>query len=152
MGTTLGFVAMELKQLAKGRTPRPVTVETVMAAFMQGGGAGIYGDFLFADYNRFGRSALATIGGPAVGDIEGLLQVMSALRSGDDPSAKALRLAIGNTPFVNLFYTRAALDYLLLYQMQEAVSPGYLKRYERNVEEKTGSTFIVSPSDAVGVN
>ncbi|PHS25456.1 MAG: hypothetical protein COA84_07520 [Robiginitomaculum sp.] len=147
--TVLGAVALQLKQLIKGRTPRPVNSELLLAAFLQGGGAGIYGDFVFADYNRFGRSALATASGPAVGDIEGLMQVLSAVRSGDDASARALRLAVGTTPFVNLFYTRAALDYLILYQLQEAVSPGYLRRYERLVEEKTGSTFIVSPSAAV---
>jgi hypothetical protein len=48
--------------------------------------------------------------------------------AGDDVAANSLRVALNHTPFINLFYTRMALDYLVLYRMQEAVNPGYLRR------------------------
>ena len=39
---------MTIKDLLKGRSPRdPTKLKSVMAAFLQGGGLGIYGDVLF---------------------------------------------------------------------------------------------------------
>ncbi|MEM8615357.1 MAG: hypothetical protein AAGF20_00330 [Pseudomonadota bacterium] len=147
-GMALGYLAIQMKQIARLREPRPLDGQMVIASLLQGGGLGIYGDFLMADFNRYGRSALATLGGPAVGELEGLLGLMSAVRSGDDPSARLIRFASGNVPFANLFYTRAALDYMLLYRLQEAASPGYLRRYEQRVEDETGADFILSPRAA----
>lgn len=154
--TALGFVAMQAKEIAKGRMPRPLRDEdgnvrpsVFLAAFLQGGGAGIYGDLLLADYNRFGGGIADTLGGPAVGELTSLARVLRATAEGEDAAAEAMRFAIGNTPFANLFYTRTALDYLLLYHMQEAVNPGSLRRYERRLEEERGVEFIVPPSEVV---
>ena len=58
--------------------------------------------------------------------------------------------AQGNTPFVNLFYTKPALDYLVFYQLQEMVNPGYLRRMERNVKRDQGQEFFLPPSQVVG--
>jgi len=41
-----------------------VTPEFMVAAFAQGGGAGIFGDFLFSDVNRFGGGIASTLLGP----------------------------------------------------------------------------------------
>lgn len=154
--TALGFVAMQAKEIAKGRMPRPLRDEdgnvrpgVFLAAFLQGGGAGIYGDLLLADYNRFGGGVADTLGGPAVGELTSLARLLRATAEGDDAGAQAMRFAIGNTPFANLFYTRTALDYLLLYHMQEAVNPGSLRRYERRLQEERGVEFIVPPSEVV---
>ena len=54
--------------MSKGRDPRPMEgPEFWGAAFLQGGGLGIYGDFLFSDVNRFDRGLAETIAGPVVG-------------------------------------------------------------------------------------
>ena len=54
--TIMGALALQLKEMAKGRDPRSMDdPEFWGAAFLQGGGLGIYGDFLFADLNRFDR-------------------------------------------------------------------------------------------------
>jgi len=45
-----------------------------------------------------------------------------------------------------LRYTRIALDYLVLYNLQEMVSPGYLKRSERNLKQQNGQSYILPPS------
>ena len=52
-------------------------------------------------------------------------------------------------PFVNLFYTRMALDYLVLYRLQEAVNPGFLRRMERRIERENAQHFVLPPSQAV---
>ncbi len=151
VGTTIfGYLAMVAKDLAKGRTPRdPTDPKTWLAAFVQGGGAGIYGDFLFGDFNRFGRSLLASLAGPTLGQIDDVAELWSRFKRGDDFGAQALRLAENNTPFINLFYTRLALDHLILFQIQEALNPGGLRRYERRVREQNGQSFFLPPSAAV---
>jgi hypothetical protein len=64
-------------------------------------------------------------------------------------AASAFRILIANTPFMNLFYSRIVLDYLVLYQIQEALNPGYLRRMERQVEREQGQEFLLAPSEAV---
>jgi hypothetical protein len=162
--TALGYLSLQAKQLAKGRELRPMTNEDgefqggelFLASLLQGGGLGIYGDFLFGEASRNGLPAtLSAFAGPAVGEAEKLRGILADLISGDperieDVPAAGFRFAKDNTPFLNLFYARTALDYLILYRIQEAISPGSVERYERRVEEQTGAGFIVSPSEAIG--
>jgi len=149
-GAAMGYVSMAAKDLAKGRTPRdPADPKTWLAALAQGGGAGIYGDYLFGEYSRFGRSALASLAGPVFGQVDDIAELYNRARSGDDPRAQFLKWAVGNTPFANLFYTRAALDYLVLYQVQEALNPGFLRRMERRIEKENAQTFWLRPSEVV---
>jgi hypothetical protein len=54
-----------------------------------------------------------------------------------------------NTPYLNLFYARPVLDYLILWNMQEAVSPGTLRRMERTVAREQDQQFWLRPSVAV---
>ena len=152
----LGFIAMQAKQLLRGLTPRPLTddegrpnMKTLQAAMLQGGGFGIMGDFLFADYSRYGTSVTATLAGPAVGEGEKLIQLIHATAHGQDTGARWLRAGLRNTPFTNLFYTRTAMDYMFLYQLQEMVSPGSLARYEKDVRDNRGQEFLKPPTEAI---
>lgn len=157
MTTLFGYVSMQSKQIAKGLTPRPLTdddgnirMDVVSAAFLQGGGLGIFGDFLFGEYNRFGGGFIATAGGPLLGEIEQFHKLLMTLRDDpEDAGAEAIRLGLRNTPLINLFYTRAAMDYLFIYHLQEWASPGYLRRYERRVERERGQEFLIRPSEVV---
>lgn len=151
IGTTvLGYVAQSAKELTKGRKPRdPAEFGTWKAALLQGGGLGIYGDFLLGETNRFGNSLLDTLAGPTFGTISDVDKIRAKLLAGEDVDADMLRLAMSNTPFLNLFYTRTALDYLILYQLQEAASPGYLRRTERRLKRENNQEFIIPPSQVV---
>ncbi len=55
-----------------------------------------------------------------------------------------------NTPFLNLFYARAAMDYLIFYRLQEATNPGSVARYEKRVERETGAGWLARPTDFDG--
>ncbi len=148
--TVLGYAAMAAKDVSKGRTPRdPRDARTWAAAFVQGGGAGIYGDFLFGEYNRFGGGLAATFGGPTIGTVEDLARVFARFRSGEDATSELFHVTKNNTPFLNLFYTRAALDYLVFYQLQEMLNPGYLARMERRIRDQNSQRFLIPPSRAV---
>jgi hypothetical protein len=148
--TLFGYAAMSAKDLAKGREPRdPNEPKTWISAFVQGGGAGIYGDFVAGEYSRFGRSFVETLAGPTASDVGALVDLWNRVKKGDDVAAAAFKFGLDNTPFANLFYTRVALDYLFIYQIQEALNPGFLRRMEKRIQTENNQQFMLRPSDAI---
>ncbi len=162
--TMLGYASMTLKDLAKGREPRDPQdaagySKAVLAAMTQGGGLGIYGDFLFGEANRMGGGLVGSLAGPTAGTLEQAHQLFQAIRDGafdksgahaeTDIFGKGIELAKNNAPLINLFYTRAALDHFIFFRLQEAANPGYLRRYEANVKRQNDQTFWLRPSEAV---
>lgn len=146
--TAFGYAAMSMKDMLRGKKPKPIdNHKTWMAAAAQGGGFGIYGDFLFGEASRMGGGVLATLGGPTVGKADDLFRLWNGVKAGDDVSAQTFRTIVNNTPYNNLFYTRMAADYLFLYEMQESLNPGYLRRMERRVEQEQGQQWWLRPSD-----
>lgn len=147
--TVFGYLSGVSKDLVKGREPRnPTDPKAWLAAMVQGGGAGIYGDFLFGEVrNRFGGGLLSTLAGPTLGTVEDIADLWGRLRNGDDTAAAAVKLAISNTPGANLFYTRVVMDYLFLHQISEWLNPGSLKRMERRIQKENGQDFLVRPSE-----
>lgn len=158
--TALGYVAMTLKELAKGRNPRIPEDATgygkvVAAAMVQGGGLGLFGDFLFGDNNRFGGGIVSTLAGPSAGNIEQLGKFLTEMREGSNSKSRAelagaegLKFAAGNAPFVNLFYTQAAMNYLVMWRLQEMMNPGYLRRMEQRTQKENNQTFWLRPTGA----
>lgn len=153
--TLFGYGSMVTKDLLKGKTPRdPLKAQTWAAAFTQGGGAGIYGDFLLGETSRFGGGLLETLAGPTLGtvndvyDLKVRLQQKAEGKPGD-VLPTLFRDVVNNTPYANLFYTRTALDYLILNQIAEWLSPGYLKRHEQSTKQQTGQSFLYPPSQTI---
>jgi hypothetical protein len=145
-----GYGAMAAKDLLKGREPRdPLDPRTIGAALVQGGGLGLYGDFLFGEYNRMGRTFTASVAGPVLGNADTLLDLWTRIRTGEDWAAASFKALIDNTPFLNLFWARPLLDYLVLYQIQEALNPGFLRRMEKRIERENGQSFLLPPSQVV---
>ena len=143
----MGYAAMSAKDLLRGKEPRPPTdPRTWAAALIQGGGLGLYGDFLFGEFNRMGRTFTASAVGPVAGLADTAFDLFTRARRGDDLAGAALNAALQNTPFMNLFYVRPVLDYLIIYRLQEAINPGYLRRMERRIERENGQSFILPPS------
>lgn len=144
-----GYLAMTAKDLARGKQPRDITKkETIFAALMQSGGAGIIGDFFFDKVNRFGNSFAETIAGPATGEVGRAVSIVSSLIRGElaDAGEGALRVAMDNMPFINLWYTREAVNWLVAYHLREMMSPGTLQRTERKMKEEYGQRFLISPA------
>lgn len=154
--TAFGYLSMASKDLAKQRTPRsPEDPSTWLAAMLQGGGLGIFGDYLFGEASRFGNKPLESAAGPVLGTAASAIDLWSKVRSGDDAASSAFRLAQNNTPFLNLFYTRIALDHLFFYSVQEALNPGSLRRTEQRIQKENNQEFLIRPStsylDPLGV-
>ena len=149
--TLSGYLITCAKDLANGKTLRdprdPKTLATSVAA---GGGFGLIGDFIFGDYSKYGNSLSETILGPTLGGTVGnLTEIWSRAKQGDDPSAAALRMITQMIPGNNLFYTKWLTNYLFLYNLQEAVSPGYLSRIEDRLEKNFGQRYFIPPSEVV---
>jgi hypothetical protein len=153
--TVMGYAAMSIKDMLKGKSPRdPNDKDTYIRAFLQGGGAGIYADYLFGEWNRFGNSLLESSAGPVASTVTSAFKLWAGMTHEDSrgeylsrkDAGDALRLALDNTPFLNLFYARPTLDYLILYDMQESVAPGTLDRMEQRAKDDFGQTFFLSPT------
>ncbi len=155
--TALGWVAMELKRMLKGEKPifmgQPTPgnlTKAFVAAFIQGGGAGLYGDFLLAERSRFGGGMLESLAGPVIGGaLNDLDRIRGAVIAGEFRGADLLRFTVSNTPYANLWYTKAALDYAIVFNLQEMLNPGYLKRMEARKLKESGREYMVPPSEVI---
>lgn len=140
--TVMGALAMQLKAIAQGRDPRDMSDPKFWgAAFLQGGGAGIFGDFINAAVNRSGKSFVMTMLGPQAGLIDDIARLtganISAAAEGKDThfGAELARFVRMNTPGTSLWYARLALDRLLWDRLQEMTDPNYSRSW-RELERR----------------
>jgi hypothetical protein len=129
IGTTLmGALAMHLKALASGKDPRPMDDPAFWgAAVLQGGGFGIFGDFLTSAENRFGGGLPQTLAGPIVSDLDAALKIATSKK----PAWDATRLARQNLPGGSLWYAKLGFDRLVTDQIQEEIDPNYRQSWRR---------------------
>ena len=158
--TIAGYIGMQLKAVSRGEQPRMPTdlgdaTKIVLAAMAQGGGLGLYGDFLFGDMDRSGAEfGLESVSGPVVGTSVQVLKIfLQAIHGGGVSEStgrsiipgELVHLASQNIPVINTWYTRLALDYLVLWRLQEMASPGYLARYQQQMEQKDKAHYWLGP-------
>jgi hypothetical protein len=147
--TLFGGLALQLKEIANGRDPRRMDMSKYGAKFwgsalLQGGGLGIYGDFLFSDVNRFGGSLAATIAGPMAGRIDDLrrLTIGNALEyaQGDDKTNFGRELSnmirSGTPGFSSWWFAREAWNRVLMDQMQYMMDPEAHAAFRRQVQRR----------------
>jgi len=153
--TVFGYMALAAKDLIKGKEPRdPLEPKVWMASFVQGGGFGIYTDFLFGEASRFGNKPLETLAGPFASRAASVVDVIQQSRlaaTGDDVdlASKLFRLGQSSTPFANLFYIKPVLDYAIFYRIQEWMNPGSMIRMEQRVKRENNQQFLLRPSEVV---
>lgn len=161
----LGYLSMTVKDLLKGRTRKKLldedgnpNVEVFVAAMQRGGGLGIYSDFLFSEYDQRYRTVLGGLAGPVFGQLDpvgtAFTEARQMLTGAEDVDAEKLgyrveRIAEQNIPFANLFYVKPVLDYLIFWQLREALSPGVLRRTEKNVRDQGYQDFWIEPSETI---
>ena len=147
LGTMFGYIAMSAKDMLKGRTPRdPTNPSTILEALSQGGGLGIYGDFLINEIqNEYGNNVFETLLGPTASDLNKLRDIVMNLNDPAKAGKKFVQFAENNVPFLNLYYTKAAYDYLIGYQIKEFLDPGFFERMRQRHEEKRGQSYFLKP-------
>jgi len=156
--TVLGAMAVQLKDLSRGRDPREMdSAQFWMAAMAQGGGAGIFGDFLFADQNRFGGGIASTLAGPGVGfandairSTVGNVQLAAQgedTRFGDDMVGMLRRY----TPGGSLWYARMAYEREVLDMIQSVIDPDAHRSFRRRARsaDDFGTEYFFEPGASV---
>jgi hypothetical protein len=154
-----GAAALQLKQLAAGREPRdPATADFWGAAMLQGGGLGIYGDFLFSNVNRYGGGFSTTLAGPIVQRANDLWNLTAGnaiqLASGEKThfGRELVKFARGNIPGSNIWYLRLAWERTVLDQVQYLVDPEANKAFKRQQQfwaREFGQRFFWAPGEVL---
>lgn len=145
-----GAVSLWLKDILAGRDPRPITgkdgnpLPFFGQAAMQGGGFGIYGDFILGDVNRYGGGLSNMIGGPVVDTLNDFrnLTFGNAIQfaSGDTTNAaeEARRFVQKNTPGRSLWFLRLAYDRVLMDNLRRLTDPKADKAFRRKSRYVSG--------------
>ena len=158
-GGVMGALAYELKQVAAGK--KPTATEDLgfrywANALIYGGGLGIFGDFLFADQNRYGGSMAKTAAGPVVNFLDDAIQLtvgnVMQLATGEKTNAgKEFAAFIQRyTPGSTLWYTRLVFERMTIDTLERLINPDFNKdnrRKERNLKNRTGQEYWWSPGE-----
>ncbi|MBO6895223.1 MAG: hypothetical protein JJ866_25030 [Roseibium sp.] len=138
-----GALSLWLKDILAGRDPRPINgkdgnpLPFFGQAVMQGGGFGIYGDFILGDVNRYGGGLADMIGGPVVDTLNDFrnLTLGNAIQfaSGETTNAaeETRRFVQKNTPGRSLWFLRLAYDRVLMDNLRRLTDPRADKAFRR---------------------
>ena len=149
LSTVFGYIAMSAKDILRGRSPRdPEKTDVLLQSLIQGGGLGIYGDFIVGELqNEYGGGTFDSLLGPTAGDITKMVSMVKSIMEGDalKTGKKFQQFAEGNIPFLNMYYSKAAYDYIIGYQIKEFLDPGFFARMENKHQEKRGQSYFLKP-------
>ncbi len=153
--TLMGALAWQGKQIARGKDPQDMTDPRFWeAALIQGGGLGLFGDFLFSDVNRFGSGPIVTAAGPVAKFAEDLLRLgLGNLRQGvegkrTNVGREAVRFAKRYIPGGSLWYARLAMERLIFDELQRMADPDAARaftRAEKRLRRTTGQRYFWRP-------
>ena len=154
-----GALAVQLKSILNGQDPVDMNSAKFWGkATAQGGGLGIYGDLLYTGLggqNRSGQANYSSVAGPVFGTAIDFANVTvgnlgESLRGEKtNAGAETVRFAKQNTPFINLWYAKSAIDHLLLQDLQESLSPGYLSKMKARAFRDFGQRYWWQPGDSI---
>ena len=153
----MGALAIQMKEISRGREPRKMDLAFLGASIAQGGGLGIFGDFISAsgvgNKSRFGNSVMATAMGPGASLVEDVVGLgVSGFDFATDPftgdetnlGREAARLMQRYTPGNNLWYARLILERAIFDNLQEMTDPKAKqnrKKYERKIKTERGQDY-----------
>jgi hypothetical protein len=142
----LGGVAIQLKEIAKGRDPRPLDTKFLLAAIFQSGGLGIFGDFFSSETSRTGGGLAETIAGPVVGAASDVIGVaargVSSIFNDETfrPGREAANFFRYNTPFLSsAWYARTAYERMVIDQLIWLLDPEAQNYLGRRDDSRTRS-------------
>ena len=146
-GTISGYIAMSIKDMLRGRSPRdPTKGSTILEAIAQSGSLSIYGDFILGQIqNQYGSNIFETLAGPTLSDASKILDLIFNPKEPEKMGKKLLELVEGNAPIINMWYTRWGYDYLIGYNIKEFLDPGFFERMKTKHEENRGQSYFLKP-------
>ena len=158
MSTIAGYIAMSAEDLLAGKNLRSFhkqdgsfdadsALATTRDAFLRGGAGSLQADLLLREYDNGQNNIVRAMGGPAVGLGIDTADTFSHLVRGDEKAKAGLKYVRDNTPWVNLFYLKPAIDHLVWYNIQEMLDPGSLREQELRHKEKYNQDYWMPPSE-----
>jgi hypothetical protein len=154
----LGYLSGVAKDFIRGRTAKRLIEDgqinpgVWLDAVLRGGGLGIYGDLLLSDYDRRIRSPAEAILGPVLGEASNALGLFAKTRRvafGEEKveplGYEAFRALENNLPLVGMFPVKPVMEYLIMWQLREALSPGVFRRTERSVVNHNHQEYWITP-------
>lgn len=145
--TAAGALALQAKSVAQGKDPMNMGTGKFWAlAAFQGGGMGIFGDYLNSALNRADKSFFQALAGPQWGLVDDLVRItggnINALAKEKDTNAgrEFANLVRRYTPGTSLWYTRLALDRMVWDSIQTELDPGYSTAFRR-IEQRARKEF-----------
>jgi hypothetical protein len=155
-GLIYGAIATQLKEIVNGRDPLAMgNASFAGRALLASGGLGLFGDFLNANNSQYGSSLVASMAGPTISKAEQLydLTVGNIHKAGQGEKthvgAEALRLANSVNPLGTVWFTKSAFNHLVLQNLQESLSPGYLRRTTQRAQREFGQSYYWKPGQAI---
>jgi hypothetical protein len=155
--SVMGAIAVQARNIIKGKDPQDMSDPKFWGqAFISGGGAGIFGDFLFSDVNRFGGGWVETFAGPVPSLIDDATRLtlgnLHQFIKGKETkfAAEAVKFAERYTPGSNVWYSRLALERLLWNRVQELADPDAHSSFRRIMQKARrdfGTEYWWRPSD-----
>ena len=156
MTTIAGYLGSVVRDALDGKEPKPlinsdgsIHWHNLNESAIRGGGLGIMGEMMLADYDKSYRTVLKSISGPILSKLDTLAEMKTKAMTGEPVGVQAGKFAMDNTPLINLFYVKPILDYFVIWNLQEMLSPGSLKRSEGFTEKKYNQDYFVKPSEQV---
>lgn len=154
--TIAGYVVLAVKDLLSGKTVRdPFDSKTLVSAVMAGGGAGFYADMVLGNIGGWGKGLLDSLAGPTFGTIGNAYNIVKNARTNiidgegikgvDQAKADLVKFGTKMLPYSNMWFNKLAIDYLVLYQAQEAINPGYMNKMQRRMARETEQEFYLEP-------
>lgn len=134
----VGALGTQLREISKGRDPLPMDNAAFFGkAVLSGGALSIWGDFLFAGINEYGRGPAQIAAGPLVGffgdttdlalgdtfDWADNLGSLSTDDSGSTFGGKAVEYARRYTPGASIWWSRKLLEAHVFDRLQELADP-----------------------------
>ena len=155
-GLIYGAIATQLKEIVNGRDPLAMGNASFSGrALLASGGLGLFGDFLNANNSQYGSSLVASMAGPTISKAEQLydLTVGNIHKAGQGEKthvgAEALRLANSVNPLGTVWFTKSAFNHLVLQNLQESLSPGYLRRMTQRAQREFGQSYYWKPGETM---
>lgn len=146
--TVSGALAVQLNELKNGRDPMDMTNGKFwLKALLKGGGAGIWGDFLYSTTDSFGGGPADTAAGPltgVVGDGLGIvLKEAADIYNAEDLEdydsklpERMVEFSKRYTPGSNLWYTQMAANKLFWEHLENAADPEASEKRQRRMNKQ----------------
>lgn len=141
--TLLGALALQDKEITKGRDPLPMTgVDFWKRAIFQGGGFGIFGDFAVAGTSERSGSLAEAAGGPVVGSMGDAMRFASGNMNVAD-AAKRYTPVASSAWYGRLAYERLVIDELRRWSDDDPRAA--FRRMKKRARRENGQRFWWEP-------